>query len=441
MSDLSVPKVKATWTPAFHEIFVEVCLEQTLKGNKPGTYFNKEGWKNILESFGKKTGVRYDRKQLKNHWDCVCKQWKAWCRLINCSSMKWDPETNTFGATQEDWANHLKVNPEAAQFQLKELPHVEKLEVIFAGKMNNGDKPLLVQRKRKAADSTTSLCDANAVDLRHEQRFASGPSESSSLLTKIKATWTPAFHEIFIDLCLEEVLKGNKPGTHFTRDGWMNIVDSFYVKTGTNYDRIQLENHLDHTKEQWKIWCKLINDDRMKWDPDTRCFGASEEDWMNYTQEHPEAAHFRHKELQCIDKLEIIFDEATSTGETDPLIRQMRSKDNSTSSYLLINEHTMANPISKSEYLFDAVESRSPVTVPRSPAPIQSMPNKFTYNIGECIECLDGMEEVEQGSDLYLFALDIFLKKEYREIFLQLKKPSVRIAWLQRLQSVGPPLI
>lgn len=109
MSDLSVPKVKATWTPAFHEIFVEVCLEQTLKGNKPGTYFNKEGWKNILESFGKKTGVRYDRKQLKNHWDCVCKQWKAWCRLTNCSSMKWDPETNTFGATQEDWANHLKV--------------------------------------------------------------------------------------------------------------------------------------------------------------------------------------------------------------------------------------------------------------------------------------------------------------------------------------------
>ena len=32
MSTLSVRKTKATWTPALHEIFVDLCLEQTLKG-------------------------------------------------------------------------------------------------------------------------------------------------------------------------------------------------------------------------------------------------------------------------------------------------------------------------------------------------------------------------------------------------------------------------
>lgn len=82
---------------------------------------------------------------------------------------------------------------------------------------------------------------------------------------------------------------------------------------------------------------------------------------------------------------------------------------------------------------YDAVESRSTVTV-------QSPPFKFSYNIAECIKCLDSIEEIEQGSELYLFALDIFLKKEYREIFLNLKKSSTRIAWLTRMQSVGPPL-
>lgn len=60
---------------------------------------------------------------------------------------------------------------------------------------------------------------------------------------------------------------------------------------------------------------------------------------------------------------------------------------------------------------------------------------QYEYTIGECIQCLDAMEELEQGSDLYLFALDLFLKKEYREIFLQLKKSSLKMSWLLRLQS------
>ncbi|KAI3458601.1 hypothetical protein Pfo_015264 [Paulownia fortunei] len=37
---------------------------------------------------------------------------------------------------------------------------------------------------------------------------------------------------------------------------------------------------------------------------------------------------------------------------------------------------------------------------------VQSPPPKFSYS-----------EELEQGSELYLFALHVFLKKEYRENF------------------------
>uniref|UniRef100_A0A5B7B7W4 Myb/SANT-like domain-containing protein n=2 Tax=Davidia involucrata TaxID=16924 RepID=A0A5B7B7W4_DAVIN len=99
---------KATWTTDFHEIFVDLCLEQTLKGNKPGTHFTKEGWRNIEESFYKKAGLRYDKKQLKNHWDATKEQWKTWCKLISTNSMKWDPNTRKFGASEEDWANYIQ---------------------------------------------------------------------------------------------------------------------------------------------------------------------------------------------------------------------------------------------------------------------------------------------------------------------------------------------
>lgn len=89
-----------------------------------------------------------------------------------------------------------------------------------------------------------------------------------------------------------------------------------------------------------------------------------------------------------------------------------------------------SQPLDVAKLMSDSMLQESPVC-----GEIESA--KRMYCIGECIESLDAMEEVEQGSDLYLFALDMFLKREYREIFLELKKPSLRIAWLQRLQSAA----
>ncbi|KAI9157448.1 hypothetical protein LWI28_022727 [Acer negundo] len=480
MSSSSTSKAKASWTPAFHEIFIDICLDQKLKGNKPGTHFTKEGWRNIIESFYDKTGLRYEKKQMKNHWDSSKEQWKVWCKLIEASSMKWDPKTSTFGASDEEWTNFIQANPETAQFRFKELQNTDKLNIIFNDTINSGDTEVPTQRKRQNVSSATSLLhtkgpstgkapgqnkspsDAVVVFSRHDRQPA---SEQRTTHSKPKATWTPGLHEIFVDICIDETLKGNKPGTHFTKEGWRNIVESFQERTGLKFDRIQLKNHWDLTKEQWKIWCKLIDTSHMKWDPNSNKFGATEEDWENYIKANPEAVQFRYKELQSTEKLEIIFDRIINTGEIDHTTQRRKLNDDSTSprfhtnkpdtmmldrksrrlddspttSFLNIDEQGTAELDSRTEHLYD-VESGSAVTIQRSFLTFQPTQSKLNYSIGECIECLDRMEEVEQGSSLYLFALDLFLKKEYREIFLQLKNPNVRMAWLRRLQSFSPPL-
>lgn len=107
---MSNSTIKATWTPSFHKIFVGLCLKETLRMNEPGGRITKEGWRNIVESFYAKTGVRYDKKQFKNHFDSTRKLWKVWVKLTEDSSMKWDPETNKLGASEEDWLNFIKVH-------------------------------------------------------------------------------------------------------------------------------------------------------------------------------------------------------------------------------------------------------------------------------------------------------------------------------------------
>lgn len=450
---------KASWTPAYHKIFVDLCLEETLKGNKAGSHFSKEGWKNIMGYFYAKTGVRYDKRQIKNHYDFTRKQWKIWVKLIGDDNMKWDPKTNTFDASEEDWLDYLKENPEAAQFRFKEIPFPEKLDIIYAESIQTGEMqpstsserqnddsaatpplpPLRVERgkKHKSINEDFDFKNAIVMNATPIRSIASERSMPRSSHPKVKANWTPSLHKTFIDLCLQETLNGNKPGTHFTKEGWKNIIDSFYLKSGFNYGRLQFKNHWDNTKEQWRAWSKLVGTSYMKWDPSNSTFEASEADWTKYLKANPEAAQFRYKALPLADALETLFNGTTATGETVPALQQRKSDDSVNTLPSHPKEPDVTSLDEKTASLGDAVASRNGVTIQKNAFPISCAEGKRSYSIGECIECLDGMEDVEQGSDLYLFALDVFLRQEHREIFLQLKKPNLRISWLQRLQSVG----
>lgn len=135
--------------------------------------------------------------------------------------------------------------------------------------------------------------------------------------------------------------------------------------------------------------------------------------------------------------METIFNGTTVTGETEPAVQQKKSDDSVNTLPLHTKGPDVTSSDEKTECLCDAVASRNGVNIQKNAFSISSAKGNRSYSIGECIECLDGMEDVEQGSDLYLFALDVFLRQEHREIFLQLKKPNLRISWLQRLQSVG----
>ncbi|CAK9173598.1 unnamed protein product [Ilex paraguariensis] len=149
---------------------------------------------------------------------------------------------------------------------------------------------------------------------------------------------------------------------------------------------------------------------------------------------NPEAAPFRSKELLFFNKQNIIYAGIVVTGETELPTRRRKDDYGSTTSLFHLKELGGWTPNRRTEHQYDVVESRSTITGPYSSA---------NYIIGECIKCLDEIKEIDQGGeggDICLFALDMFLKNEYREIFLDLKMPRVRIAWLQWLQSVGPTL-
>lgn len=192
-------------------------------------------------------------------------------------------------------------NPGAAQFQFKEIEFPDKLNFIFDEGIQTEEmttrlkrqndafaaSPLQEKVRDKKHKNLVEDDELNSPDTVHAvpiNTIASEQSMSSSSPHKVKAVWTPSLHKIFVDLCLQETLKGNKPGTHFTKEGWRNIVELFNSKSGLNFERLQLKNHWDSTKELWKIWSKLIGTSYMKWNQSNQNFDADEEDWTNYLQ-------------------------------------------------------------------------------------------------------------------------------------------------------------
>lgn len=69
MADTILGQNNAKWDEYAHIKFIELCEQKVRKENRPNTYLSKDGGKNMVNEFNKKTGLQYTRKQMKNHWD------------------------------------------------------------------------------------------------------------------------------------------------------------------------------------------------------------------------------------------------------------------------------------------------------------------------------------------------------------------------------------
>ncbi|XP_076915589.1 uncharacterized protein LOC143574995 [Bidens hawaiensis] len=96
--------------------FIDACLLELRKGNRPGTHFSKIGWKNIVQTMHEKTGITFDEKQIKNKWDVMKKEWKLYDWLMR-------HETGIGGtrslidASPEWWDEKIKEDKDFAKFR------------------------------------------------------------------------------------------------------------------------------------------------------------------------------------------------------------------------------------------------------------------------------------------------------------------------------------
>ena len=71
MDKTKVKAPKAVWDAYATKIFCQICKEETLAGNRPGTTLSSIGYKNLEENFFAITKRHYPHGKLKNKWDAL----------------------------------------------------------------------------------------------------------------------------------------------------------------------------------------------------------------------------------------------------------------------------------------------------------------------------------------------------------------------------------
>lgn len=100
---------RAKWTTSLTNIMVEVMVNEVHGGHKQNKSFSKKGWKCICDEFRKRTGLTWERDQLKYRYAALRKLFATIKLLLDHADFKWDETTGLITATDEAWDQYIKV--------------------------------------------------------------------------------------------------------------------------------------------------------------------------------------------------------------------------------------------------------------------------------------------------------------------------------------------
>ncbi|XP_038904553.1 L10-interacting MYB domain-containing protein-like isoform X2 [Benincasa hispida] len=126
--------------------------------------------------------------------------------------------------------------------------------------------------------------------------------------SKFDGPWSFKNESIFIDLMEEEVAKGNRPTTTFTKTSWTYIKEQLYVRTGYAYTHEQLKNKYNSLRHRYKEFKRLLGDINGKgWDPVLGTITLEEEQWTNLIKVNKKVKKFKKSGCPHYDKLMRIY--------------------------------------------------------------------------------------------------------------------------------------
>nr|XP_043610822.1 L10-interacting MYB domain-containing protein-like isoform X1 [Erigeron canadensis] len=104
-------KIRVSWKrEKVVKTFLQACINQVAEDGRNGASLRAYTWRVVAEKLKGKHNLVVNQKQMKNHYDYLKSKYKAFLKLKNKRANVYDPLTNTFNLTEEEWNLEMKGN-------------------------------------------------------------------------------------------------------------------------------------------------------------------------------------------------------------------------------------------------------------------------------------------------------------------------------------------
>lgn len=308
--------------------------------------------------------------------------------------------------------------------------------------------------------------------------------------------WTDAHVTLACELMAEQVSRGNRPNTHLNSVGYTEVSDRFLQLTGISLSKTQIKNKWDKLKADWTIWLKLKRRQTgTGWNNATKTIDMEAEWWKKarnvsvvrlsiilycaliyictdvcvfIVQDIPGCGKFRKKPLQNEDLLSEMFRNITNEEadhwnplSDNPIIPSTQEQPFDVDSEYgggeevqevtpfyannegdeEVQEVTPSAPPNKKPRVAAVdrkkAKSSTALLIHEAISKISDCSSSFTAKKQEGVTIREVMEHVvdcgaEYGSDEHDIATQLFVKKDYREMFMTLPTREIRLNWLRK---------
>ncbi|KAK9075702.1 hypothetical protein SSX86_004031 [Deinandra increscens subsp. villosa] len=130
---------KQQWSNDRLKCLLETCIEEVTTMGRKGLSLHKDSWTKLGKVLKENFGVDLSQKQMKNAYDNLKAKYIGWVYLKNKTGNLYDPRTNTFTLTDEEWEEFRKGHPKAAALKSVPLPFPELCAQLFDGNAATGN--------------------------------------------------------------------------------------------------------------------------------------------------------------------------------------------------------------------------------------------------------------------------------------------------------------
>ncbi|EEF32727.1 L10-interacting MYB domain-containing protein [Ricinus communis] len=227
-------QMRARWTTGLTKIFADLMVDQVHKGNKlSNNSFNKKAWNIMCDEFYEKTGLNWDKEQLKNRFSIMRKQHAIVKSLLNQSEFHLDESTGNIIASNEAWNRYIKGHPDAEPIRGSGCPIYKQLGVIFSEPLTNGKHVQSVEHEEELPSSVFSKDPLDGIP---EKELTTSISFKEPLTT-IQEEESSSESEDGDDVADEQEIIQPLPVTHFTTTVMHNTTSAMDSTAAANRKR------------------------------------------------------------------------------------------------------------------------------------------------------------------------------------------------------------